>query len=126
MLACKFASKYLHMGARRDVFQAIADPTRREIISLIASKKQNLNAIAENFDMSRQAISLHIKILTECGLIEIKQLGRERYCEAKLAKLNEVSKWVDQYRKFWEMKLDALENFLERSNTSKKKPAKRK
>ena len=69
---------------RRDVFQAIADPTRREIINLLAHKSLNLNAVAEQFDVSRPAISKHIKILTECGLITISQQGRERYCEAKL------------------------------------------
>jgi len=97
---------------RRDVFQAIADPTRRAIINMLSSQSLNLNAVAENFDISRPAISKHIKILTECGLIEIKQQGRERYCEAKLQKLNEVSKWIEQYRVFWTKKLDALENFL--------------
>src|SRR5215510_3982629 len=98
---------------RRDVFQAIADPTRREIIRMIATQSLNLNAVAEKFDISRPAISKHIKILTECGLIEIKQQGRHRYCEAKLDKLNEVSGWVDQYRKFWTQKLDALEIYLD-------------
>jgi DNA-binding transcriptional ArsR family regulator len=98
---------------RRDVFQAIADPTRRDIISMLAYKSLNLNAVAENFDMSRPAISKHIKILTECGLITIKQQGRERYCEAKLSNLNQVSDWVEQYRKFWEKKLDSLEQYLE-------------
>ena len=97
---------------RRDVFQAIADPTRRKIINMIAHQPLNLNAVAENFHISRPAISKHIKILTECGLIVIKQQGRERYCEAKLQKLNEVSKWIEQYRVFWAKKLDALENFL--------------
>lgn len=97
---------------RRDVFQAIADPTRRAIISLIALQSLSLNAVAEKFDISRPAISKHIKILTECGLIEIKQQGRERLCEARLDKLNEVSDWVEQYRKFWTEKLDALEIYL--------------
>jgi DNA-binding transcriptional ArsR family regulator len=97
---------------RRDVFQAIADPTRREIINLIAHQSLNLNAVAENFQVSRPAISKHIKILTECGLVIIKQQGRERFCEAKLQKLNEVSDWVERYRKFWNTKLDALENYL--------------
>lgn len=97
---------------RRDVFQAIADPTRREIISMIARQSLNLNAVAENFDISRPAISKHIKILTECGLILIKKQGRERYCEARLQKLNEVSEWVEQYRLFWTGKLDALGDFL--------------
>jgi DNA-binding transcriptional ArsR family regulator len=109
------------METRRDVFQAIADPTRREIINLIAHKSLNLNAIAENFDVSRQAISLHIKILTECGLIAINQQGRERYCEARLDKLNEVSAWVEQYKQFWESKLDSLESYLDKIQTTRKK-----
>jgi DNA-binding transcriptional ArsR family regulator len=114
ILAYIFASTYLHnMKARRDVYQAIADPTRRAIINMIASEPHNVNAIAENFDMTRQAISLHVKILTDCGLIVIKQKGRDRYCEAQLDKLSEVSSWIDQYRQHWESRLDALENYLE-------------
>lgn len=97
---------------RRDVFQAIADPTRRAIINMIANQPMNLNAVAERFDISRPAISKQIKILTQCGLVTIKQQGRERYCEAKLQKLNEVSEWIEQYRVFWNQKLDALEDFL--------------
>ncbi len=97
---------------RRDVFQAIADPTRRAIINMISQQSLNLNAVAGNFDISRPAISKHIKILTECGLIVIKQKGRERYCEARLQKLNEVAGWVEQYKQFWNAKLDALENYL--------------
>ncbi len=102
------------MKARRDVYQAIADPTRRAIISMIAAKPHNVNSIAENFDMTRQAISLHIKILTDCGLVKIKQQGRDRICETQLDKLSEVSAWVDQYRQHWESKLDALEIYLEK------------
>ena len=97
---------------RRDVFQAIADPTRRRIINMIAQQPLNLNSVSEKFEISRPAVSKHIKILTECGLIEIRQQGRERYCEAKLQKLNEVSEWIEQYRVFWTKKLDALEKFL--------------
>ena len=108
---------------RRDVFQAIADPTRREIINMIAHQSLNLNSVAEHFDISRPAISKHIKILSECGLIVIKQQGRERYCEAKFQKLNEVADWIDQYKVFWTKKLDALEDFLqpEQAKSSKKK-----
>ncbi|MEP6737322.1 MAG: metalloregulator ArsR/SmtB family transcription factor [Chryseolinea sp.] len=98
---------------RRDVFQAIADPTRRSIIHMLAAKSLNLNAIAENFDVSRPAISKHIKILTECGLVVISQQGRERFCEARLEKLNEVSRWVIQYKEFWTSKFDALELYLD-------------
>ena len=114
------------MDLRRDVFQAIADPTRREIINLVAHQSLNLNAVAEKFDVSRPAISKHIKILTECGLIIIKQQGRERYCEAKLDKLNEVSSWVEQYRKFWTQKLDALEQYLNTLQEQDNKPKKKK
>src|SRR5690242_8738155 len=108
---------------RRDVFQAIADPTRRAILNLLSQQPLNLNAVAENFDVSRPAISKHIKILTECGLLTIKQEGRERYCEAKLQKLSEVSEWIEQYRVFWTKKLDALGDFLNKEKpTSKRKP----
>jgi DNA-binding transcriptional ArsR family regulator len=97
---------------RRDVFQAIADPNRRAILGLLATQKLTLNGVAENFKISRPAISRHIKILCECGLVEIQQQGRERFCEVRLDKLNEVSDWVERYRRLWEEKLDALENYL--------------
>ena len=99
---------------RRDSFQAIADPTRREILGIVASQSLNINALAGNFNVSRTAIYKHIKILTECGLIVIKQQGRERYCEAKMEKLHEVSDWVEQYSKYWNMQLDALETYLKK------------
>jgi DNA-binding transcriptional ArsR family regulator len=102
------------MKARRDVYQAIADPTRRAIINMIAENPQNVNSIAENFDMTRQAISLHVKILTDCGLVIIKQRGRDRFCEAQLDQLSEVSAFVDKYRQHWESKLDSLETYLEK------------
>ena len=98
---------------RRDVYQAIADPTRREIIDLIAHERLNLNAVAEKFAISRPAISKHIKILTECGLIAIRQEGRERYCEARLEKLKEVAEWTATYRQFWDEKLHALKHYIE-------------
>lgn len=114
MLAYIFAVRYLHnMEARRDVFQAIADPTRRAIIGMVARQPVNVNAIAEQFDVSRQAISLHLKVLSECGLLNIRQVGRERLCEAKLEKLNEVHQWVQQYHKLWTGRLKALKNFVE-------------
>jgi len=121
-LAFIFASKYLLMDARRDVFQAIADPTRRAILGLIANEPQNVNAIAEKFDVTRQAVSLHLKILTECGLLEIKRKGRERYCEGKFEKLGEVAEWVEQYRKFWNSRLDSLEVYLKEIQAKKDKP----
>jgi DNA-binding transcriptional ArsR family regulator len=85
----------------------------------------HLNSVAEKFDISRPAISKHIKILTECGLITIKQQGRHRYCEAKLDKLNEVSGWVEQYRKFWTQKLDALEIYLDELQKNQGKKTKK-
>ncbi|RYY10270.1 MAG: ArsR family transcriptional regulator, partial [Chitinophagaceae bacterium] len=82
---------------RRDVFQAIADPTRRAIIDIVSRQTLSLNAVAEQFDISRPAISKHIKILTECGLIIINQQGRERYCEADLKQLKQVVDWTEQF-----------------------------
>ena len=97
---------------RRDVFQAIADPTRRAILGLLAYQALTLNGVAEHFKISRPAVSKHIKILSECGLVKVEQEGRERYCMLKPEKLTEVSDWVEQYRKLWETKLDALEIYL--------------
>ncbi|QKJ28918.1 winged helix-turn-helix transcriptional regulator [Mucilaginibacter mali] len=97
---------------RRDVFQAIADPTRREIINLVAYNPLNLNAIADNFDVSRPAISQHIKILTECGLISVKKQGRERYCEIQLEPLNEVAIWIERFRKMWEDRFSVIDDML--------------
>ncbi|WP_126243893.1 ArsR/SmtB family transcription factor [Chitinophaga rhizosphaerae] len=97
---------------RRDVFQAISDPTRREIIQLLAGAPRHLNAVAEHFPISRPAVSKHIRILTECGLIVIKQQGRERYCHADLRPLREVRDWTARYEAFWNEKLDALGDFL--------------
>lgn len=102
---------------RRDVFQAIADPTRRAIINMISNQSLNLNSVAEQFNVSRPAISKHIKILTECGLIVIKKQGRERFCEAKLDQLNEIADWIEPYRKLWTAKLDALEIYLDELQT---------
>ena len=110
---------------RRDVFQAIADPTRRAIINMIAHQSLNLNSVAEQFKVSRPAISKHIKILTECGLISMHQQGRERFCEAKLEKLNEVSDWVEKYKEFWNIKLDALEEYLMQVQKRKKSKVKK-
>ncbi|MEP7278142.1 MAG: metalloregulator ArsR/SmtB family transcription factor [Bacteroidota bacterium] len=96
---------------RRDVFQAIADPTRRDIIRVIAGKSLPLNAVADSFGISRQAVSSHIKILAECGLVIIRKIGRERHGEVKLGPLAEVSVWLEQYRKFYEQKLDSFEQY---------------
>lgn len=111
---------------KRDVFQAIADPTRREIIGLIAKKPLNVNTVSAQFDVSRTAVYKHMKILTECGLVVITQQGRERFCEARLDKLTEVSVWVEQYKKMWTAKLDSLETYLETLQAKNKKHGKRK
>lgn len=97
---------------RRDVFQAISDPTRRQIIHILAHGPLNINAVAGNFMISRPAVSRHMKILVECGLIVIRKEGRERFCEANLRSLEEVAEWVETYRPFWTRKMDALEDFL--------------
>jgi DNA-binding transcriptional ArsR family regulator len=101
------------ISARRDVFQAIADPTRRELIKFISRQPLSVNDLASNFGISRPAVSQQLKILEECGLLIFRQEGRERICEPKFEKLKEVSAWLDHYRKFWTKKLTALENFLE-------------
>ena len=122
ILAYIFASKSLHiMETRRDVFQAIADPTRRQIIGMVAQKSLNVNSIAEKFEVSRQAVSLHVKILIECGLIVIKKQGRERYCEAKLDKLSEVFDWVEPYKQFWNEKFKSLDKYLTKVQAAKKR-----
>jgi DNA-binding transcriptional ArsR family regulator len=101
------------METRRDAFHAIADPTRRDILAVLAAKPMNLNAIAQNFSVSRPAISRHIKVLTECGLVVITQHGRERYCEARFKKLREVSDWIDHYKKFWNEQFVSLDKYLQ-------------
>lgn len=110
------------MIVRRDVFQAIADPTRRAILQRISMEPLNLNAVAESFDVSRQAVSKHMQILTECGLVLIRQKGRERICEARLDKLSEVEDWVAQSRKHWASRLEKLDSYLKA--TQKKSNAK--
>lgn len=97
---------------RRDVFQAIADPLRREIITLLAQKPLSVNAVAEQFDVSRPAISKHLKILKECDIIEFEQKGRVRYCLIKPKQLIPAFLWLDQYKQLWEDQLDSFENYL--------------
>lgn len=99
---------------RRDVFQAIADPNRRAILALLAQKKLTLNGVAENFRISRPAVSKHIRILKECGLVVVIPQGRERYCEARFDKLNEVTDWIEKYRKLWDERFDRLDTLLEK------------
>lgn len=97
---------------RRDVFQAIADPTRRAIITLIALQSMTPNAIAEHFDTSRQAISKHLRILTECELVQQKQEGREIHYQLEVNKMKELDKWLEQFRAVWEDRFNELDKVL--------------
>lgn len=97
---------------RRDIFQAIADPTRRAIMTLIALHAMTPNAIAEHFDITRQAVSKHLRILTECEVVKQEQAGREIYYQLKIEKMKEVDKWMEQFRKIWETRFDQLDSLL--------------
>ena len=97
---------------RRDIFQAIADPTRRAIIALIALQAMTPNAIAEHFDTSRQAVSKHLRVLSECDLIRQEQRGREIYYRLEIEKMKEIDEWLEQYRKIWETRFEQLDDLL--------------
>lgn len=97
---------------RRDIFQAIADPTRRAIIVLTAVQSMTPNAIAENFHITRQAVSKHLRILTECELIKQEHKGREIYYSLEIDKMKEIDKWLEQFRMIWETKFNQLDNLL--------------
>ena len=97
---------------RRDIFQAVADPTRRAIIVLIAVQAMTPNAIADNFNTTRQAVSKHLRILTECQLVKQEQKGREIYYSLEIDKLKEVDKWIEQFRKIWETRYNQLDAVL--------------
>src|SRR5579872_413148 len=105
---------------RRDIFQAIADPTRRAIIALIALQAMTPNAIAENFNTTRQAVSKHLRILTECELVNQEQKGREIYYSLEINKMKEIDKWIEQFRKIWEGRFNQLENLLSTIKKNKK------
>ena len=100
------------MEIRRDIFQAIADPTRRAIIVLITVQAMTPNALAEHFNTTRQAVSKHIKILTECELVKQEQQGREIYYSLEVQKMKEIDKWLDQFRKLWETRFNQLDKVL--------------
>lgn len=105
---------------RRDVFQAIADPTRRQIIELLSQESMTLNAIAEKFDMSRPAISQHVKHLTECNLVEIEQRGRERYCMIKPENLVPAFMWLEKFQQQWTERVDSFEKYVNQLQLKKK------
>ncbi|SEL15544.1 DNA-binding transcriptional regulator, ArsR family [Olivibacter domesticus] len=105
---------------RRDIFQAIADPTRRAIITLIAIQAMTPNAIAEHFDTTRQSVSKHLRILTECELIKQEQRGREIYYQLEIDKMKEIDKWLEQFRKIWEDRFDNLDKLLATIKNKKK------
>ena len=97
---------------KRDIFQAIADPTRRAIIALIALQAMTPNALAENFHTTRQAVSKHLRILTECELVKQENKGREIYYSLEIEKMKEIDKWLEQYRKIWETRINQLDDLL--------------
>ena len=97
---------------KRDIFQAIADPTRRAIIALIALQAMTPNALAENFHTTRQAVSKHLRILTECELVKQEYKGREIYYSLEIEKMKEIDKWLEQYRKIWEARYSQLDELL--------------
>ncbi|MEM6525090.1 MAG: metalloregulator ArsR/SmtB family transcription factor [Bacteroidota bacterium] len=97
---------------RRDVFQAIADPTRRDIIGRLSQRSLNINELSDHYDISRTGVSKHLNILKECGLVTTEKQGRERFCHIQLEKLAEIAVWVNQYCLFWNDRLDQLETLL--------------
>ncbi|MDD7886944.1 helix-turn-helix transcriptional regulator [Flavivirga sp. 57AJ16] len=108
------------MKLRRDIFQAIADPTRRSILVLLATQTMTAGAIANNFDVARPTISKHIQILNECDLIEANQQGREIHYQIKIDKMKEIDTWLEQFRKIWENRFDQLDNVLSKLKKQKK------
>src|SRR6185312_5698223 len=109
---CNRLVSNLFLKMRRDIFQAIADPTRRAIIALIALQAMTPNAIAEHFSTTRQSVSKHLRILTECELITQEQQGREIYYQLEITKMKEIDKWLEQFRKIWENRFKQLEEVL--------------
>lgn len=104
---------------RRDIFQAIADPTRRAIVVLIALQAMTPNAIADNFNTTRQAVSKHLRILTECELVKQEQKGREIYYSLEIDKMKEIEKWLEQFKKIWETKFNQLDKVLNKLKNNK-------
>ncbi|MFN8395896.1 MAG: metalloregulator ArsR/SmtB family transcription factor [Bacteroidia bacterium] len=105
---------------RRDVFQAIADPNRRRMIDLLSQKPMTLNALADEFEISRPAVSQHIKLLTECGIVEVEQVGRERYCVVKPQELVPAFVWLEQFQQQWEARVNSFEKYVNELKSKKK------
>jgi DNA-binding transcriptional ArsR family regulator len=105
---------------RRHIFQAIADPTRRAILVLIAAQAMTPNSLAEHFDTTRQAVSKHLKILTECELVKQEYQGREIYYQLEIKKMKEIDKWLEQFRKIWEDRFNQLDTVLSKLKSNKK------
>lgn len=110
---------------KRDIFQAIADPTRRAIIALVAINAMTPNALAEHFDTSRQAVSKHLRILTECEVLTAKQRGREVYYRLEIDKMKEIDEWLEQYRQIWESRYEQLDTLLAELKQQKKQERKK-
>jgi DNA-binding transcriptional ArsR family regulator len=108
------------MILRRDIFQAIADPTRRSILALLASQTITAGAIADHFNGARSTVSKHIQILTECGLVESNQQGREIYYQIKMERMKEIDLWLDQIRLIWEARFDSLDNYITKIQNERK------
>lgn len=105
---------------RRDVFQAVADPTRRAIISLLAVGALTPNAVAEHFDMTRQAVSKHLRILTECEILTPSQQGREIFYSLEIERIKEIDQWLHQFRRIWETQFNQLDDVLSKMKKRKK------
>lgn len=116
-----FGCILVFVNMKRDIFQAIADPTRRAIIALIALQAMTPNAIAENFNTSRQAVSKHLRILTECEVVTPEQRGREIYYRLEIEKMKEIDQWLEQYRQIWESRYEQLDVLLAELKQKEKK-----
>jgi DNA-binding transcriptional ArsR family regulator len=119
-LATDWFLNYNVLQMRRDIFQAIADPTRRAIIALIALQAMTPNALAENFHITRQAVSKHLRILTECELVKQEFKGREIYYQLEIDKMKEIDEWIEQFRKIWETRFNQLDDLLSAIKEQKK------
>ena len=107
---------------KRDVFHAIADPTRRKIIGMLSFQSLNVNDLSKRFEITRPGVAKHIKVLKECGVIEVEKRGRERFCHAKLEALAEAATWINQYRMFWNDRINHLERLLQEEDNKNAKP----